>query len=246
MRIFPLTCTFAIATLVTVTTAAHAAWRAVVEAEPRAVIELFTSPDCSACPEADALFVKLARNPDLITLVMPVDIWARPSRKDQLAMHAFNERQMAYADIFHEGMLFTPQAMINGAVEADGSDASEIGSAIDQTRGVLSVPIKAQASGQDVIVSVGAASNTTAQGVITVLPYERSRSVRAHGGKITYANLVRDIVPLGDWSGQPVRHVLPLQNFAHYDGVVVLLQSGTAERPGAIIGAARVPLRTQS
>lgn len=243
MRILTLSRTLTIAALLAVTSSAQAAPRAVVEAKPRAVVELFTSPDCSSCPEADALFVKLARNPDLITLVMPVDIWDRPSRKDALAMRAFTERQMAYADIFHEGMLYTPQAMINGALEADGADASQIGAAIARTNGVLSVPVQARVAGADVVVSVGAGNDSAgAEGVITVLGYEASRSVRAHGGRITYANLVRDIVPVGRWTGAPVRHTLPLQTFAGYDGVVVIVQSGTQERPGAIIGATRIAI----
>lgn len=234
MRLFSLSHYLAAAALLMVATSAQAA--------PRAVVELFTSPDCSACPAADALFVKLARDPGLITLVMPVDIWDRPSRKDELAMRAFTERQMAYADIFHEGSLYTPQAMINGVAEADGSDSDEIGEAVARTRSVLSVPVTAKADGKDVVVTVGAGNGQASSGVITVLPYEASHSVRAHGGRITYANLVRDIVPLGNWSGEPVRRALPLQNFAHYDGVVVLLQAGTPERPGAIIGATRIPI----
>lgn len=242
MRIFSLSRTLTVAALLAVTTTAQAAPRAVVEAKPRAVVELFTSPDCSACPAADALFEKLAHNPDLITLVMPVDIWDRPSRKDELALRAFNERQMGYADRFHEGMLYTPQAMINGVLEADGSDPSEIGDAVAQTSGALSVPVKASAKGNEVVVSVGAGNGGVSQGVISVLPYERSRSVRAHGDRITYANLVRDIVPLGTWNGKPMRGSLPLQSFAKYDGVVVLLQTGTREQPGAIIGAVRIPL----
>ena len=56
-------------------------------------VELFTSPFCSSCPPADELFVKLARQPGLITLVMPVDSWDRPGRKDALAKPSFTERQ---------------------------------------------------------------------------------------------------------------------------------------------------------
>ncbi len=217
-------------------------------AAPRAVVELFTSPFCSSCPPADELFVKLARSPDLITLVMPVDSWDRPGRKDALAKPAFTDRQAAYADVRNEDSLFTPQAMINGAAEAMGSDPDEIKDAIAQTAGVLSVPVKATAAGNDIVVSIGgAASGQAPEAMITLLPFMESREIALRGGEtLHYANLVRDIVPVGRWTGQPARHTFPLKDYAQYDGIVVLLQAGTAEKPGAIIGAARIPLRPKA
>ena len=111
----------ALAALGALAGSAHAAPRAVVASGAAApCVELFTSPFCSSCPPADELFVKLAQQPGLITLVMPVDSWDRPGRKDALAKPAFTERQSAYADVRNEDTLYTPQAMINGAAEADG------------------------------------------------------------------------------------------------------------------------------
>ena len=133
------TVALALAALAAVVSGAHAA--------PRAVVELFTSPFCSSCPPADELFLKLAQQPGLITLVMPVDSWDRPGRKDALAKPSFTERQSAYADMRNEDTLYTPQAMINGAAEAMGSDPGEIDDAIAQTAGVLSVPVKAAVAG---------------------------------------------------------------------------------------------------
>ena len=227
----------ALAALAVVVSSAHAA--------PRAVVELFTSPFCSSCPPADELFVTLARDPDLITLVMPVDSCDRPGRKDALAKPAFTDRQMAYADVRHEGVLYTPQAMVNGAAEAEGSDQDEIDNAIAQTAGVLSVPVKAVVTGTEIAVSVGASKRAVDGGaMITLLPFMTSREIPMRGGEtLRYANLVRDIIPAGRWNGKAVKQKLQLQNTAQYDGVVVLLQAGTPERPGAILGATRVPLR---
>lgn len=215
------------------------------QAAPRAVLELFTSPFCSACPPADELFVKLARNPDLITLVMPVDSWDRPGRKDALAKPAFTERQAAYADVRNEDTLFTPEAVVNGAAPANGADPQEIAEAISQTNGVISVAVKAVPVGQDILVSVGGGKGPAAESgaMITVLPYIASREIPMRGGEtLHYANLVRDIVPIGRWTGLPVKQRMALKDYAAYDGIVVLVQAGTPERPGAIIGATRVPI----
>ena len=44
-------------------------------AEPRAVVELFTSQGCSACPPADEIIGELAKDPTVIALSMPIDYW---------------------------------------------------------------------------------------------------------------------------------------------------------------------------
>ena len=207
------------------------------QAAPRAVVELFTSPNCSSCPPADALFVDLAHSPDIITLVMPVDA---VEKLDRSGASKFSERQGAYADVRHRDYSFTPQAMVNGTLDADGADRSDIGAAVAKTESLLSVPVTATITGDKIVVSVGAGKATPA--MITVVPFLTSRTVAFHREKITYANLARDIVRLGSWNGKPVRQTLALQDFAQYDGIVVLLQAGTTERPGAILGAARIPM----
>ena len=193
------TVALALAALAAVVSDAHAA--------PRAVVELFTSPFCSSCPPADELFLKLAQQPGLITLVMPVDSWDRPGRKDALAKPSFTERQSAYADMRNEDTLYTPQAMINGAAEAMGSDPGEIDDAIAQTAGVLSVPVKAAVAGTEIVISVGAAKRAVEGGaMITMLPFITTREIPMRGGEtLRYANLVRDIIPVGRWNGKAVQ-----------------------------------------
>jgi hypothetical protein len=218
------------------------------QAAPRAVLELFTSPNCSSCPPADELFVELARHTDLITLVMPVDYWDRPGRKDALAKPAFSERQSAYADVRNEDGVYTPQVVINGAAEAEGADPAGIDGAIHATAGRLSVPVKASAVGKNIVVSIGrGAKGVTADAMITLLPYFASSDVPVgRGENIKYANLVRDIVPLGRWTGKAVKQTIARQDYVEYDGIVVLLQEGTPDKPGAILGATRIPTRAKS
>jgi len=213
------------------------------EAAPRAVVELFTTPFCSSCPRADALFVELGRDPDLITLVMPVDTWNRPGRVDELAKAGFTARQAAYADVRrNRNLRMTPQAIINGTAPAIGFDRRGIQKAIARTSGTLSVPVSATMAGGELLVSVGAGQAASKGAVVTVMPYIASREVALRGGRsIEYANLVGDLVPVGTWNGKPLEQRLRIDDFAQYDGVVVLVQAGTRDRPGAIIGAARVP-----
>ncbi len=54
-------------------------------ADPRAVVELFTSQGCSSCPPADKLIGELANDPSVIALSLPIDYWDYLGWKDTLA-----------------------------------------------------------------------------------------------------------------------------------------------------------------
>ena len=58
-----------------------------VHAEPRAVVELFTSQGCSSCPPADQLAGELARDPSTVVMSLPIDYWDYLGWKDTLALH---------------------------------------------------------------------------------------------------------------------------------------------------------------
>src|SRR3954453_7509032 len=87
-----------------------------------AVVGLFTSQGCSACPPADRLMAELAREPGVIALSLPVTYWDYLGWKDTLAHAAFTERQRAYAGMRGDRQVFTPQAVVNGAATVVGSD----------------------------------------------------------------------------------------------------------------------------
>lgn len=213
--------------------------------KPRAVIELFTSQGCSSCPPADALLAKLAHDPGLIALSLPVDYWDRLGWKDTFAKHAFTERQVAYANARGDGQVYTPQAVINGVTHSVGSRRAGIEMAVDMTAQSLSVPVSLTRAGGDVVVNVGPGKGKTAQ--LVAMPFIASREVAIGRGenakrKITYTNIVRDILPLGDWSSEQMSRTLPAAALEGYDGVAVLLQTGSPREPGAIIGAGLIGL----
>src|SRR5438309_11502941 len=100
-------------TLAAVATALTAGASASV-AEPRAVVELFTSQGCSSCPPADKLLGELSYDQSLIPLTLAIDIWDYLGWKDTLALPGHTKRQKAYSHVRgdHEGV-YTPQAVIN-------------------------------------------------------------------------------------------------------------------------------------
>src|SRR5688572_18906431 len=85
-------------------------------ASPKAVVELYTSQGCSSCPAADAFLGRLAKRDDVIAISLSVDYWDYLGWKDTLASSKFSERQKAYAKALGNGMVYTPQMVVNGAV----------------------------------------------------------------------------------------------------------------------------------
>ena len=219
-------------------------------AEPsatRTVLELFTSQGCSSCPPADRLFAQLASDPHFIVMSLPVDYWDRLGWKDTFAKHAFTERQRAYASLRGDQQVYTPQAVINGSEHANGASMLAIGASAETTAPPR-LPVHAKQQGDEIEVSVDATHPGSPGATVVLLPYLASREVAVgrgenSGTKITYTNIVRDIIPLGSWSGAPVSFRSKLPKAEHYDGAIVLVQEGTVEQPGAILGAERIELR---
>src|SRR3979409_1109066 len=84
------------------------------DAEPRAVIELFTSQGCSSCPPADKLLAELSQDPTLIPLTLATDIWDYLGWKDPLALAGHSKRQKAYSHARGDREVYTPQVVVNG------------------------------------------------------------------------------------------------------------------------------------
>lgn len=217
--------------------------------QPRAVLELFTSQGCSSCPAADALFVELARDPNVISLTLPVDYWDYLGWKDTLAQPAFSARQKGYAHLRGDGHVYTPQAVVNGAAHVVGSDRA----AIQAASAAASLPVRISATESDGMVRVSVPAATAGQrtGTVFILPVSRAREVAITRGenrsrRITYANVVREMIRVGDWTGEEAKFELPLASArgGDADGYVVLLQSvmpkaNGAMKSGPILGAVR-------
>jgi hypothetical protein len=222
-------------------------------AEPRAVIELFTSQGCSSCPAADKLLGELSRDPSLVTMSLPVDYWDYLGWKDTLALHGHSDRQRAYAETRGDREVYTPQVVVNGVVHVLGSDKAAIEKAIAQTRrnaGALALPVSMSVADGKVTVHVPAASNGPRSGEIWLCPVTGKVSVDVgrgenHGQTLTYHNVVRRWVKLGDWSGKEESFSLPLSEIPKgayalkdIDRLDVVVQSGVATKPGLMLGTA--------
>ncbi|CAM5203723.1 hypothetical protein BTHI11S_05538 [Bosea thiooxidans] len=204
---------------------------------PKAVLELFTSQGCSSCPPADALIVELAKDPELIALTLPVTYWDYLGWKDTLGKDSFARRQKFYAKARGDGQVYTPQVVINGAAHAVGSERPEIEKAIGQlaTPGFAAQLTLKEDNGSLQIRIAPTRAVTEAAGV-WIVPTTRQASVpitrgENEGKTLSYANVVRGMVRVGDWDGKETTLSAPLSatQAQDADGYVVIVQ---AERPG--------------
>lgn len=103
---------------------------------PIVVAELFTSEGCSSCPAADDLLREwLATQPvpvvEIVGISEHVDYWDRLGWRDPFSSPAFSARQSAYdAAVFRSHSVYTPQLVIDGQLEATGSDAGAVRRAV--------------------------------------------------------------------------------------------------------------------
>ncbi|WLB54053.1 DUF1223 domain-containing protein [Bradyrhizobium sp. 521_C7_N1_3] len=223
------------------------------EAEPRAVVELFTSQGCSSCPPADQVIGDLSKDPSIIALSMPIDYWDYLGWKDTLADSRFSARQRAYSRMRGDREVYTPQVVVNGSTHVIGSDRAGIESAIGQTdkgTGVMSVPVTMSLAGKQINVSVAASKESAvSRGEVWICSITKSVPIAIsrgenRGQQITYHNVVRNLLKVGDWNGRPESWTVPLENLTRegVDGAVVYVQDGSREKPGAMLGAAYTSL----
>ena len=223
-------------------------------ADPRAVVELFTSQGCSSCPPADEIIGELAKDPNVIALSMPIEYWDYLGWKDTLADSRFSARQKAYSQMRGDRDVYTPQVIVNGSANVIGSDRAGIESAIQNTQkaaGVMSVPVTMTLSGKQINVSVAASkAPTSAQGEVWICSVSKAVPISIgrgenRGREVTYYNVVRNILKVGDWNGNSGSWTVPLENISRdgVDAAVVYVQDGNREKPGPMLGAAYTPLR---
>jgi hypothetical protein len=213
------------------------------------VLELFTSQGCSSCPPADALMEDLAQRRGLAVLSLPVDYWDRLGWKDTYGSPVHSARQRAYAAARGDRSVYTPQVVVNGIQHMNGADRGEIEDNLDRLAGSLSVAVDLSRANGALRVAVGAApaGATAANSAATVvlLPYLARREVAIGRGenaqrRVAYTNIVRKISVVGTWTGAAHTFELPAAATGAAEGAVVLIQTGTPEAPGPIIGAAKL------
>ena len=217
---------------------------------PRAVVELFTSQGCSSCPAADKLAGELASDPSLVVMSLPIDYWDYLGWKDTLALPGHANRQRAYAAMRGDREVYTPQVVVNGVVHVIGNDKVALENAVTERQApdTLAVPVSLSLTASQLSV-VLAATGKPVTAEVWLCPISHRVTVEIMRGEnrghtITYTNVVRRWVRLGEWNGTAHTFNVAKADFANdsIDEVAVVVQSGDAKHPGVMLGAAMTPM----
>src|SRR5262249_45672209 len=145
--------------------------------------------------------------------------------------------------------VYTPQIVVNGSLHALGSDREAVEAAIAKSREnptTLALPVKVSAADGHLAVSVPDGKNLRLPAEIWVAGLARAVTVAVKRGEnkgktITYHNAARRWLKVDDWRGTADTWTVSLADIDRGDSVnsaAVLVQSGTVEKPNAILGAA--------
>jgi hypothetical protein len=169
------------------------------------LLELFTSEGCSSCPPADALLGKLDASQGVagvqpIVLSEHVDYWNHDGWKDAYSSSFFTERQGAYVHRLGLNDAYTPQMVVDGVAQVNGSDGRAIATALETARGRMKIPVR--------IISVVAADAKSLRVHLSVdaLPAE----LKARKADVFLAvalNSAQSHVSAGENKGRDIRHV---------------------------------------
>ena len=251
------------------------------QADPRAVVELFTSQGCSSCPAADKILGDLSRDPSIVALSLPIDYWDYLGWKDTLADNRFTARRrrarccaalvrigrtssreaalatrsmVAASGAAGSRTVYTPQVIVNGSAHVIGNDRAAIDGAVRDTRkndDVMSVPVSMSVSGRQLNVSVASANanHPSDHGEVWICAISKAVPIAIGRGEnvgreVTYHNVVRNWLKVGDWTGKAGTWTVPMENIARdgVDAAVVYVQDGDRDKPGPMLGAAYTSL----
>jgi hypothetical protein len=167
------------------------------------IVELFTSEGCSSCPPADEVLARVEGShsgADVIALGEHVTYWDRLGWKDRFSQNIFTERQEAYGERFRLGSVYTPQVVVNGSVEALGSDENRVRGAIAKAAKDAGVPVDVKLQAGDLLTYKIANVPRGAEVILAVTESHLDTSVKSgeNGGRnLRHTGVVRSVTSLG-------------------------------------------------
>jgi len=211
----------------------------------RVLVELFTSQGCSSCPAADRLVSRLGSD-DAEVLAFHVDYWNHIGWTDPFSSRRWSERQSAYAAVWKENRIYTPQAVVDGQLEGVGSDERWLRGALrrrlDAERARFAIQPLDEA-GREFAVEVDLAGSGGGAAELWLAVTESGFKTPVGSGENAHATLANDhvvlaLTRLGELSVGRKRFVARLEGSPATGHVQRLVAFVVEPRRRAVLGAA--------
>lgn len=208
-------------------------------AKPLVLVELFTAQGCRPCTEANTHLGKLADRPGVLALTFSVDYWDYLGWTDTFARPEFTARQKAYVSRLQLREPYTPQIVVDGRQEVQGSKAAELDrllrAAAIQARNPPDIRFVGARR-----VDVGSGRLPRGGSDVWMMRYEPGAAetqIKAgdnRGETVVQSNVVHEMKRLGAWRGKPQAYRLPAPSSETLRTIVVV----QGARGGRVIGVA--------
>lgn len=122
-------------------------------ADKPVIVELFTSEGCSDCPPAEALAMRMEKQPlpgiDMIVLEEHVTYWNQYGWFDPFSSSDWTARQMDYVGKTPKPNPYTPEMVIDGQQQFPGADGQKAQDAIEADAHTPDIPVTISESNLD-------------------------------------------------------------------------------------------------
>lgn len=175
---------------------------------------MFLSQACKKSPPAADYLADLRARPDLVVLDWHIDYWNLLSNgkygrwEDPYSDASFSERQRIYnRRIRRKDMVFTPQAIIDGAKSVVGSRKDDVENAIvDERAASAADEIEIRTNGGKLAITVKGAENAEVY-LVSFHDWETTDITGGDNAGVTFRepNIVTGVTPLGSLSAAQAR-----------------------------------------
>jgi len=217
------------------------------------LVELFTSEGCGNCPPADRHLVLLetqqpVAGADVITLGYHVDYFNDRGWQDVYSAPEYTRRQNLYSMRMNLESMYTPQMIVDGKSEFNGSDPQKAGAAISKAADAPKAEVRVAVNGRTAEVTIsGFGQHLVATAVLATAEDGLTSNPNAGNNKgrtLQHNSVVRKLQGFGkvperatEFKGTvelPLEHGWKAENVRH----VVYVQE---DQSGRIIAVGRVP-----
>ncbi len=171
--------------------------------------ELFSSENCPACPPADEYMKTLSETKGVIALSCHIDYFG-PTQAN-LGREFCTDRQDFYINNMGRDKYFTPHMVINGHMNEIGYETAKISALLVQGQGDKVDAIKIQSKADGVYEFNLAPRVIKRSAKIFLAVYNKPMNVNERGRNTTYYNVVKRVIPMGQWNGRQLsRAIFPI------------------------------------